>query len=226
MDWVVDFKKELEEKEISKLAEGWEKLSIYRVPVCTKNLHKKAYIPLAVSFGPYHCEEEELNIQMKAHKRRALYHFLRESRKPLETYVNELKNVVPHLMDSYESLDSKWDQNRFLQLMLLDGCFILEILRAYDAIKKPGNIYGDQDYGGVKDPVFSYHGKVYMMPHIRRDMLMLENQLPMLLLVNLVKIEGKAPVSKASFYCVLMFIGLLPYAGINFRSNYRIRWST
>lgn len=192
MDWVVDFKQKLEEREISKITESWKKQSIYKVPLCTKNLHENAYVPRAVSFGPYHhCEGGEWNMQMEAHKRRALSHFLRKSNKPLETYVKELKKVVQQLMDSYQYLDSKWNQNRFLQLMLLDGCFMLEILRAYEAINKPVDKYGD--YAGVEDPIFSYHGRINVRPHIRRDMLMLENQIPMPLLVNLVTVEGTIP---------------------------------
>ncbi|KAF5203051.1 hypothetical protein FRX31_007364 [Thalictrum thalictroides] len=188
MEWVINFEKKLEDEEISKL-EDWKKRAIYRVSTCTKNLNPRAYLPDAVSFGPYHCDEVELKLQMDVHKRRALHYFLKKSRKPLTTYVNALQEVLPVLMASYDSLDIGWQQdNKFMQLMLLDGCFMLEILRAYVAIQKPGVVYGD--YSGVAEPIFSYHGKVYVMPYIKRDMLMLQNQLPMLLLRKLVTVEA------------------------------------
>ncbi|PRQ39724.1 hypothetical protein RchiOBHm_Chr4g0428331 [Rosa chinensis] len=47
------------------------------------------------------------------------------------------------------------------------------------------------------DPIFSKHWKFHVMPFIKRDMLMLENQLPMLVLVKLVTVE----TNKAKFCC-------------------------
>ncbi|KAL5700545.1 hypothetical protein ACHQM5_025972 [Ranunculus cassubicifolius] len=201
MDWVVDFERKITQQETSK---EWGKRSIYRVPASTKKLHKEAYIPLEVSFGPYHCEEQELKKKMDEHKRRALHHFLDNSKKSLKTYVNELQKDVNSLMESYDSLDVKyWKEDIFLQMMLLDGCFMLEILRANEEITKPGNTYGM--YDNAKDPIFSYHGKVYMMPHFRRDMLMLENQLPMLLLHKLLSLEGVIEGDQVNYLNKLIF---------------------
>ncbi|KAF5185302.1 putative transmembrane protein [Thalictrum thalictroides] len=189
MDWVVDFEGKLGEMETSKVAEDWKKQSIYKVYACTQGRNPKAYVPQAVAFGPYHHNEKQLKMQMDAHKHRALHHFLNKSRKPLKTYVTAMQSVVPELMACYNIPDANWKQDPyFLQLMLLDGCFMLEILRANKAINKPRVAYGD--YDGDADPIFSYHGKVYVMPYIRRDMLMLENQLPMQLLEKLVTIEA------------------------------------
>ncbi|KAF5953384.1 hypothetical protein HYC85_006240 [Camellia sinensis] len=41
------------------------------------------------------------------------------------------------------------------------------------------------------DPIFSKHGKLHLMPYIKRDMLMLENQLPMPVLHNLLAVENR-----------------------------------
>ncbi|CAK9178784.1 unnamed protein product [Ilex paraguariensis] len=41
------------------------------------------------------------------------------------------------------------------------------------------------------DPILSNHGKLYIMPSVKRDMLMPENQLPMLVLNNLVAVENE-----------------------------------
>ncbi|KAF5206030.1 hypothetical protein FRX31_004382 [Thalictrum thalictroides] len=185
MDWVINLEEKLGGDKISKAVDDWKKRAIYRVSTCAKDLNPRAYLPHAVSFGPFHCNEVELKLQMDVHKHRALHHFLEQSGKPLTGYVNELLAVLPDLMASYDSLDICWQQDEFLQLMLLDGCFMLEILRANDEIKIPNDVYGD--YDGVADPIFSYHGKVYVMPYIKRDMLMLQNQLPMLLLRTLVE---------------------------------------
>ncbi|EEE67796.1 hypothetical protein OsJ_25533 [Oryza sativa Japonica Group] len=39
------------------------------------------------------------------------------------------------------------------------------------------------------DPVFGRHGALYMVPYVRRDMLITDNHLPLLLLQKLVAVE-------------------------------------
>ncbi|GFY86699.1 hypothetical protein Acr_05g0003380 [Actinidia rufa] len=133
------------------LVELWQKRCIYKVPTSMKDLNQKAYKPQLVSFGPYHHGEEHLR-PMEEHKHRALVHFLKRSNKPLMSYYESLLEVVQDFKDSYDSLDPEWqsDNDRFLQLMILDGCFMLEVLRyTTDSF---------DDYSR-NDPIFSYHGK-------------------------------------------------------------------
>ncbi|KAI3913895.1 hypothetical protein MKW92_051680 [Papaver armeniacum] len=128
---------------------------------------------------------------------------------PKELPIDIQKEVLPvlqHLMDAYDSLDDKWrqDQDGFMKLMILDGCFMLEILQwssVYDDHKAlsfgstptdtatdvrrnkrktaGSSLRGSLDdyYYADNDPIFSFHGKLYFMSYIRRDMLMLENQI-------------------------------------------------
>ncbi|KAI3982697.1 hypothetical protein MKX01_010180 [Papaver californicum] len=181
--WVIDVKERLEKMDKSNEVDHWKRKCIYQIPACVKDLNKKAYKPQAVSFSPYRHGEDRLN-QMEEHKHR----------------MDALHRVGKHLVDSYDWLGVKWLQHRndndeanddhqdqygsyndqFLQLMMLDGCFMLEILRTAT---------GTTDDYAFNDPIFSYHGKLYIMPYIRRDMLMLQNQLPMLLLDTLLAVE-------------------------------------
>ncbi|XAR60997.1 hypothetical protein NMG60_11034564 [Bertholletia excelsa] len=152
--------------------------SIYRVPMSTLELNKKAYTPKLVSFGPYHYREDHLRA-MQEHKKRTLLHFLKGAKEPLRSIVDSLVAVLLELQNSYDSLSKEWrDTDSFVELMVVDGCFMLEILSAAS-----GSQYED-DYGD-QDPVFGSHGKHHVMPSIRRDMLLMENQLPMLVLVKL-----------------------------------------
>ncbi|KAF7847340.1 hypothetical protein BT93_L3070 [Corymbia citriodora subsp. variegata] len=148
--------------------------SIYRVPAHITNLNPEAFQPQVVSFGPYHHGKDHL-LPMEEHKRRARHHFIERSGKPPE-----------HFFDSLRELDQKWKQGSsegttdpFLELMITDGCFMLEILRFI------ANMVNDYAFN---DPIFSDHGKLYQMMYIRVDMLMLENQLPMLVLDRLVNV--------------------------------------
>ncbi|KAG5520660.1 hypothetical protein RHGRI_033293 [Rhododendron griersonianum] len=161
----------------------WNKQSIHKLPECFKDLNKKAYKPQFVSFGPYHNGESHLH-PMEKHKRRALLHFLKKSRKPLASYIAALAKVAPNLKDSYDSLDYFWGgDDGFLMMMILDGCFMLEVLRTWTSQRT-------HDYS-YSDPIFSAHGKLHIVPYIRRDMMMLENQLPMLLLTTLLAVENE-----------------------------------
>lgn len=225
---------------ISAESAHWSKRSIYRIPASVTDINKRAYKPQIVSFGPYHNGTENLKA-MEEHKHRALLHFLKRSNKPLESFVDALTPVVQDLKDAYDQLDPKWqDIDKFLELMIVDGCFVLEILRVTttqtdqaQAQPQPGprrrsprppppqpqpqaqprphapapspppppppppppqtqpqaDQTPDKDYA-INDPIFSDHGKLYIVPYLKRDMLMLENQLPMLVLEKLVSVQN------------------------------------
>lgn len=164
--------------------ESWEKLSIFRVPPQVSKLNPNAYSPQLVSIGPFHNGKAHLQ-PMEEHKYRALCNFLRRSETSVEDYVSSLKLVSDQLMDSYEELDKVWkDENRFVELMLLDGCFLLEVLRAKSKI-----CLGYPP----KDPVFSVHGIYTSIYNILPDLLMVENQVPMLVLERLLAVERSIP---------------------------------
>ncbi|XP_057484665.1 UPF0481 protein At3g47200-like [Actinidia eriantha] len=112
---------------------------------------------------------------MEEHKKRTLSHFLKRTKKPFQIIFDNLTKVVQDLKDSYDFLGDVWqsDTERFLMLMVLDGCFMLEV------------VWGDPDNYAPNDPIFSAHGNLHVMPYIRRDMLLLENQLPMRVLIEL-----------------------------------------
>ncbi|XP_077228520.1 UPF0481 protein At3g47200-like [Tasmannia lanceolata] len=86
-------------------------------------------------------------------------------------------------------LDDKWrrDRSRFLQLMILDGIFLLEILRKIHDLN-----YGH--YAG-NDPIFSRHGLLKNFNVIKEDMLMIENQVPLMVLATLVATEREVTVN-------------------------------
>ncbi|OVA03079.1 Protein of unknown function DUF247 [Macleaya cordata] len=119
---------------------------------------------------------------MEVHKERALRHFVKRSREPLESYNLELMKVVHLLKESYVQLEEAWedDDNRFIELMIRDGCFILEFLAKYW-----------DDYAH-NDPMFSYHGKIVNYNSVMQDLLMVENQLPYLVFFTLMFIGGRS----------------------------------
>nr|XP_018676075.1 PREDICTED: UPF0481 protein At3g47200-like isoform X1 [Musa acuminata subsp. malaccensis] len=178
------------------------KPSIYIVPPYIRNLNCHAYKPHIVSFGPYHHGDPDV-MPMEEHKDRALTRFLKRANKSLQDVMTAIEEVVQQLRGAYQSLDGKWaEDKRFVHLMILDGCFMLEIIRV--ATKKPDD--GGHGYE-MDEPIFSDHGNLYTVPCIKRDMMMIENQLPLLVLYKLVFVEGGRNCVKVVNELVLKFWG-------------------
>ncbi|CAI9103050.1 OLC1v1001478C1 [Oldenlandia corymbosa var. corymbosa] len=185
--WVVEVDDEANrlDQVIESEKKNWEKHSIYKLPACVATEgSENCYQPQAISFGPYHYDDPKLQ-PMEAHKKRALLRFLKRSKKTMRHCVDSLSSITEDLMAAYDSLDQKWeeDQEGFMMMMMRDGCFMLELLRVASPSLSQREVYDE------KDPIFSNHGHLYMMPYFKRDMLMLENQLPMLLLTNLLSLD-------------------------------------
>ncbi|CAN6270217.1 unnamed protein product [Urochloa humidicola] len=199
-DWVVKMENLLKEDAAGDPAEEakqWLKHSIYRVPAHIKNGSppSSSYGPQFVSLGPFHHGNPEL-APAEEHKERALLHLLRRTGRPFRGLVASLAAAVPRLQEAYRDLDAKWltaeGDESFLKMMLLDGCFLLEVIRTSAAARDGEE---DEDGGGgeaeapgeyaANDPVFSRHGELYVVPYVRRDALMIENQLPLLVLQRL-----------------------------------------
>ncbi|KAI8541443.1 hypothetical protein RHMOL_Rhmol08G0061100 [Rhododendron molle] len=181
-EWVLEIRNELDQLLHDGPTALQERLSkkqsmIYKVPAHLKNLNDKAYEPQMVSFGPYHYGKEHF-MPMEKLKHTMLLDFLQEPGEPLESYVNALAPVVQDLKDFYDALDPSWhgDNNtsRFLKLMVVDGCFMLYILGELGNLGRPSVPFlGDLETAGIK-----------------RDMLLLENQLPMLVLLKIDQVRN------------------------------------
>lgn len=179
ISWVIHLNEQISPHQNKE--DPWKTHSIYKVPAYIKNLNSKAYIPQVVSIGPYHRGQPHLET-MEQHKRRALAHFIKRSRKPIEKFAAAIEKKVGDLMDSYEKLDDEWkDRGNFLNLMLIDGCFLLELLLIQAEKKIPDDYEKD-------DPIFSLRGVLNTFSYWMPDLLMVENQVPLLLLETLLSV--------------------------------------
>lgn len=173
--WMVDVEKMLADDNPDSRrmeAERWETQYIYRVPEWLKGTNSKAYQPQLVSLGPFHHGDPNL-LPMEEHKRRALVHRIKRSEKPLQDFISAIDDVAEELQAAYgKDLHVKWQKDRwsFVDVMLTDGCFLLEIMCCP---------FWDYE---MHDPVFSMRGRYQIDPIIQSDMLLIENQLPLLVL--------------------------------------------
>ncbi|CAN6363048.1 unnamed protein product [Urochloa humidicola] len=172
--------------------ERWDKTYIYRVPDWLKNMtNREAYQPRLVSLGPFHHGDTNL-VHMEKHKQRALFHIVKRSGKPLSKFIAAIEEVEDKLLDAYDDLDEMWRKEKrgdFVKMMVTDGCFLLEIMKGLAAQEVPDDYMSN-------DPVFSVHGMLYLWVGIRADMVVVENQLPLLALYRLEEVwRGTRPLS-------------------------------
>ncbi|XP_018437744.1 UPF0481 protein At3g47200 [Raphanus sativus] len=176
-EWVISIKDKVNKARGDVTASTWDKLCIYRVPHYLQEDDKKSYFPQTVSLGPYHHGKEHL-LPMECHKWRAVNMVLEHTKKGIETYVDAMKNLEETARACYQG-PICMSSNEFTEVLFLDGCFVLELFR--------GTKEGFTEIGyAPNDPVFAMGG---LMHSIQRDMVMLENQLPLFVLDKLLELQ-------------------------------------
>jgi hypothetical protein len=186
VSWIVEMEETLDNSHWSVLKGlGKKQPSIYCVPDRIKRGNTEAYRPKLVSMGPLHYGEVDL-MPMEHHKKEAVLQRVKRFGKPLVEYLASIQEVVDELLDEYDNLDEKWrteGRDEFVQMMVMDGCFLLESIERHF------------DYP-IGNPVFSYHGCLTLYTAIQSDIVVMENQLPLLVLYTLLAVERHtAPVS-------------------------------
>ncbi|XP_042477707.1 UPF0481 protein At3g47200-like [Macadamia integrifolia] len=140
---------------------------IYRVNKRIRKVNEDAYTPDTVSIGPYHRDKQ--NSQMKAMEKlkwRYVHALLDRTseRSNLENYVEVLKELETEARGFY-SEPSNLSSGEFIEMMLFDGLFIIELFRKYAQF-----VERDCD-----DPIFYSNFRTRVV----RDLVLLENQIPM-----------------------------------------------
>ncbi|KAL4191868.1 hypothetical protein AMTRI_Chr06g169380 [Amborella trichopoda] len=172
---------------------AWKNHSVYKVPAFMAKMHEGAFTPKLISMGPYHHGNPDL-LPMEEHKRRALKHFLKRTGKPRQHYLDALQNVEHKLVACYDwSHVSAPESAEFLKMMLFDGCFLIELHRS--------TCYRQTAYYEQNDPIFNNIDAPYAY-HLYNDMIMVENQIPLLVLHTLL---GDVPFSEVNKLVLELF---------------------
>ncbi|ERN06411.1 hypothetical protein AMTR_s00016p00254530 [Amborella trichopoda] len=132
--------------------------------------------PSFPGLGPFHHGSPHLQ-PMEQHKRRQLLHFLNRSKHPSQVYLDALQAKEQAIRDCYE-----WpgdlappESTEFINMTLLDGCFLLELHRI-------SRTDGETGYT-AEDPVFGSKSALFFVHHHNyRDLMMLENRIPLMVL--------------------------------------------
>nr|CAB3494876.1 unnamed protein product [Digitaria exilis] len=157
---------------------------IHRFPASLRDVSTdgRYIVPRAVSIGPYHHGAPHL-WAMEDVKRAAAYHFCRGSGRSPEVVYRVVLSVSGRARRSYYSTDGTGDAE-FAALMFHDGCFLLQFMLA-DVQPR------------MVDPSLL---RCFMsnLPSILRDIMLLENQIPWLVLEALMAVTS-VPVPVGEF---------------------------
>ncbi|CAM0952721.1 unnamed protein product [Alopecurus aequalis] len=152
-----------------------EAFTIVRLPSHVHDTNKGLYEPRLFSVGPYHFSSPRTRA-MQAHKWRFLHDFLRrrdgegagagaEVRR-LANYIREVRKMEARARRCYGEPLDQFGSDDFVQMLVLDGCFILEFMLKHDAA------------------VLDAHMQ-WVWTYVYYDLLLVENQLPFFVLVKL-----------------------------------------
>uniref|UniRef100_J3N8V0 Uncharacterized protein n=1 Tax=Oryza brachyantha TaxID=4533 RepID=J3N8V0_ORYBR len=114
---------------------------------------------------------------------RAVAQVVRRSGRPLQQLIAAVEEIKEQLQDAYENLDERWYHGTcFVELMIKDGCFLMEMGSVFQHGESANKDFESDD------PVFGDHGGLYLFNGIRADVVLIENQLPLLLLKKLMDV--------------------------------------
>ncbi|CAH9139563.1 unnamed protein product [Cuscuta epithymum] len=154
---------------------------IFRVPQQLLGTNSEAdarpYQPRAFSIGPYHHGKPHLK-EMQEYKLRFLKRLIQRTMKKkgvgLAQYVDAVKGLEEEARDLYSEF-IHLSSAEFVEMLVLDGCFVVEILRA----SKPGYFKLDES----DNPLLSI--TQFILRNCHHDLYCLENQIPYIVLQTL-----------------------------------------
>ncbi|XXG54320.1 hypothetical protein AAC387_Pa03g2232 [Persea americana] len=180
--------------------------TICKVPRDIRRVDDVAHDPWVVSIGPYHRGDESL-LDMEQVKWRNLNACLgRQDGKHFNEYLKAMKEIEPRARDCYSG-DINMKADEFVEMMLLDGLFIIELFSTrgnsfLSLILLLLNIHEEEPFYTIRA----------MLCRVGHDMLLLENQLPFFVLERLWNLT--VPVSKFDLWtsaCTFILDYALPF---------------
>ncbi|KAK7825100.1 upf0481 protein [Quercus suber] len=146
---------------------------IFKTPTILLELNEKAYVPDAFSIGPFHhgCPKFEETEKIKRMYLEGLFSRSPSPEKMLRDLINSVKHVEREVRECYSG-PIGYSPDEFVKILVIDGCFIIELFRKMTA-EKPIEL---------DDPIFT---RACMLQFLLHDLILLENQVPWMVLDHL-----------------------------------------
>ncbi|GKV41391.1 hypothetical protein SLEP1_g48934 [Rubroshorea leprosula] len=167
---------------------------IFRIPSILRRHNKEAYTPNAFSIGPFHHGEKDLedNQKIKFDYLQGLLSRIGDLETTLMNCIEVITNNEAKARGCYAE-EIHMTKQAFIEMLVLDGCFIVELFRKQDAGVVPR---------GKNDPIFSISCMLQFLCH---DLILLENQIPWFVLELLFSSTGGSSESKSLLQLALDF---------------------
>ncbi|KAH1240414.1 putative UPF0481 protein [Glycine soja] len=197
--WVINIRKTLEE-EVEE--DGEFAVSIFSVPKLLMASDPDSYVPQQVAIGPYHYWRPEL-YEMQRYKIAAAKRFQKHQQScKLENLVDQLNKLEQRVRACYHKfLD--FNGETLVWMMTVDAAFLLEFLQVF-AMQEGAKV---QRVSSSMSHLVDYAGKKSAHNAILRDIVMLENQIPLFVLRKMLDLKFSS-LEAADDMLSLMFIGL------------------
>ncbi|XP_068644690.1 UPF0481 protein At3g47200-like [Aristolochia californica] len=166
--------------------------TIVRVSHIIRKTNEEAYEPEILSIGPYHREKKRLQ-EMEKQKWKYLRDFCsRNDGLTLDDILIKVQELKKSARSCYLE-DIPIGEAEFGEMLLLDGCFILELFLKSEERKSLGE---EKKYPYESDLIFASSSE-WILRCVARDLLLVENQLPFSVLLHIFNSFAK-PISSVS----------------------------
>ncbi|GLJ23647.1 hypothetical protein SUGI_0447850 [Cryptomeria japonica] len=173
---------------------------IFTVPKILVDLKRDAYLPQVISIGPGYQRTTDLSC-MDNHKLRASQRMIKRlpGKTDINSMVAEIEKMDGQIRDKYEKI-IHCNSETLAWMMLLDGSFLLELLRTL-----AGKDHSDSSDGMYFEPLFDESRIKSVGFAVLGDIVKLENQIPLLVLDKILQLEsGSEKEAQAKLFDLLL----------------------
>lgn len=198
--WVIQVRKTLEEE--FEEENGEFSISIFNVPKLLMASDPNSYVPQQVAIGPYHYWRQEL-FEMQTHKLASTKRFQKQLQSlKIDNLVDQLTKLEQKIRACYHKfLDLNGETLAWM--MIVDASFILEFLQFYAMQEESRKVISSNMSHFV-----NYVGRRLSPNAILRDIVMLENQIPLFVLRKMLELKFFSSEENADDVLILMCIRL------------------
>ncbi|XP_019170023.1 PREDICTED: putative UPF0481 protein At3g02645 [Ipomoea nil] len=176
---------------------------VFTVPKSLMACDRSSYVPQQVSMGPYHFLDHDV-LEMEKYKIDAAKIFQKQIKSPSLTFdhlVQQIKAVESKIRISHDR-PLKLSCDTLALMLAIDSAFLLEFLKIY-AVKE-GRLVAAAISSKMSHLV-DLQGKKSSHNALLRDLLMLENQIPLFILKTMLQSQFSSPeVSDETLLAMLM----------------------
>ncbi|KAI3460543.1 hypothetical protein Pfo_017206 [Paulownia fortunei] len=183
---------------------------IFKVDDQLRQVNERDYEPEILAIGPIHHGKDHVK-DMEQHKVRYLRQLLqRRDELSIEKCVVGVRELEEKARRCYAK-SIQLDQDEFVEMLLLDGCFVIELIRKYcfDELRDKNDL------------IFQFD---QTLSQLRHDVMLFENQLPFFVLNQLFDMTKMEDPEDNIHYLVLLFVDdMFPWLDVSkVDSNYDI----